>query len=42
MGKIHIFINIFMNNTNYHYYYLLTFINNLLYDTYDNDIIINY
>ena len=35
MGKIHIFINIFMNYYYYYYYYLLKFIYNLLYDTYD-------
>ena len=37
MGKIQIFINIFMNY--YYYYYLLKFIYNLLYDTYDMIII---
>ena len=35
MGKIHIFINIFIYNNNYYYCYLLKSINNLLYDTYD-------
>ena len=36
MGKIQIFINIFMNYCYYcYYYYLLKFIYNLLYDTYD-------
>ena len=35
MGKIQIFINIFMNYCYYcYYYYLLKFIYNLLYDTY--------
>ena len=38
MGKIQIFINIFMNYY-YYYYYLLKFIYNLLYDTYDMIII---
>ena len=37
MGKIQIFINIFMNY--YYYYYFLKFIYNLLYDTYDMIII---
>ena len=39
MGKIQIFINIFMNYYYYYYYYLLKFIYNLLYDTYDMIII---